>query len=94
MVNGTSYNVIRMNEVGVNELVKDIFKRQISALARVPIDQIPLHRIKELAAKDIMQDPHHVLSSKTVTPAWSEPVSVGYSQAEFATALTVALASF
>lgn len=43
--------MLGLDEVGVNEFVKDIFRSKVSALARVPIDLIPWQRIKEFAAK-------------------------------------------
>lgn len=90
---GSSDNVLGLDEVGVNELVRDIFRSKVSALAGVPIDLIPWLRIKELAAKCVMHYPNHVLSAKTETPAISALVQLGPSQAELASAFTVALAS-
>lgn len=66
--------VLNLDEVKVNELSKDIFRSKVSELARVRIDPIPRQSIKELAAKFVVKDMHHVLSAKTETPTPSAPV--------------------
>lgn len=93
MGSGFGDNLLGENDVGVNELVKDIFRRKFSALARVPIDHIPWRRIKELAAKYVVHNPHSVLCAKTETPAHSAPIPLGQSHAKFWSEYTVALQS-
>lgn len=81
MASSSSDNVLGLDKVSVNELVKDIFRSKVLALARVPIDPIPWQHIKELAAKCVVRNPHHVLSAKTEKPAPSVLAPLGSSQA-------------
>lgn len=83
MASGFCDKVLGLAEVGVNELVKNIFRSKVSALGQVPIDPIPWQRITELAAKYVVQNPHYVLSAKTEMLAPSASVPIGSLQTEF-----------
>jgi len=93
MAGGSSDNVLGMDEDSVNDLVHDLFRSKVSALARVPIERIPWDRIKEVAAKYIVLDPSHVLSAKVERTAPTALVAQPSQQAELASAFTAALAS-
>lgn len=41
MSSNLSHNVISIDRVGINELIKDLLRRGVSALARVAIELIP-----------------------------------------------------
>lgn len=69
----TSENVINMDEVRVNELIYELFRNKVLALARVPIDPISKQRIKKLAAKFVVLNPHRVLSDKVDEQTTSAP---------------------
>lgn len=94
MASHSSDYVLVLGKLGVKNLVKDILRRKISTLARVPIDLIWWQCIKEMAVKCVVHDPNHVISEITKTPALMAPVPLGSSQANLASAFTLALASF
>lgn len=98
IASGSSDNVIGIDEAGVNELIKELFRRKVSEFARVPIELIPWQRIKELAVKYVVHDHNHVLNARIEK---TEPVALvtptipiqAAEQAKLASAFTTALAS-